>query len=87
VNSTIEIERRNRIRLAVFAYAYECENVSLISDAEFDELSKTIKPTKRTGNRVMDKFFKTKFDPCTGMWIHQHPQLERIKQLYEMYYK
>ncbi|RVU03570.1 hypothetical protein EOE18_14705 [Novosphingobium umbonatum] len=68
-----ETEKRNRIRLSVFAYAYEVHDVSLISDADFDTLSLRIDPTVKTGHAVLDEFFATQFDPSTGMWVLQHP--------------
>lgn len=55
----VELERKRRINLAVWAYAYE----------------------------FMDKFFREQFTPYSGSWIHAHPQLERIKELYELFYK
>lgn len=54
----IEIERRNRIRLSVAAYAYEYKNESIMSDAEFDALALQIDPSVSTGNRKLDTFFK-----------------------------
>lgn len=79
---SIETERRNRIRASLFAYAYEFENESLVTDHEFDDLCKRIDPAVLTGHEVMDKFFKTEFDPCTGMWVRNHPELEGLKALY-----
>jgi hypothetical protein len=77
-----ETERRNRIKLAVAAYAYEFDNTSIMSDADFDELAKQIDPQVSTGHAVIDQFFRTQFQPDTGQWIHRHPELERVKQLY-----
>lgn len=78
---------RLRIRLSVFAYAYEFDNESLISDGEFDALCLQVDPSIETGNVKMDKFFKTEFNPSTGQWIHKHPELQRIIELYKKYYK
>jgi len=81
-----EIEVKLRIKLSIAAYAYEfCDN-SIMSDAEFDEMCNDINPLIKTGNKMMDKFFKEKFDPSTGQWIHSHPELDKIKYLYETYY-
>ena len=80
--SEIEIERRNRIILSVAAYSYEFENDSIISDTEYDELSRKIRPDIKTGNPKLDKFFQTKFETDTGMWIHKHPELNKLKRLY-----
>ena len=77
---------RLRIQLSVYAYAYEFENESLISDHEFDALCLKVDPEIKTGNRKMDNFFKNKFDPSSGYWIHKHPERRIIAELYERYY-
>ena len=84
--SKVEVERRNRIRLAVAAYAYEFRNTSIMSDGEFDELAKQIDPTVATGHAVMDRFFATQFQPDTGQWIHKHPELGKLVNLYQKHY-
>jgi len=78
-------EIKNRIKVCVAAYAYEVLNESIISDAEFDALCREIDPQVTTGNILLDKFFKTEFDPSTGSWIHKHPQLDKIKSLMKYY--
>lgn len=80
--SDVEIERRNRIRLTLAAYAYEFDNNSIMSDAQFDELSKKIRPEMSTGHKQHDKFFREKFEPDTGMWIREHPFLRAVERTY-----
>lgn len=80
-------EIRNRIRVAVAAYAYEIENDSIMSDADFDELSRKIDPEVQTGNRDLDHFFWSEFTPETGMWIHQHPEIEGLRRIYLDHFK
>lgn len=79
----LETERRNRIRLSLFAYAYEFESESLVSDAVFDELARRIDPSVSTGHEVLDAFFRDKFDPDTGVWVWDHPELEKVAKLYD----
>lgn len=81
--SEVEVERRNRIRLTLAAYAYEFDNNSIMSDAEFDELSKSIRPEIKTGMKKHDEFFRKEFDPNTGMWIRKHPFLSRVAATYK----
>ena len=69
------IETKNRIRLSVYAYAYEFMNDSLVDDGKFDKLSQQIKPTATTGNKRMDEFFSKEFIADSGMWIRKHPEL------------
>ena len=80
-------ETQRRIRLSVAAYAYEYENVSVMSDAEFDTLSNLVDVSVKTGNKKLDTFFKKHYSPCTGMWIHKHPELSKVKALYASVYK
>jgi hypothetical protein len=74
-------ETRRRIRLAVAAYAYEIMHCPVMSDSEFDELAKSIDLTVDTRRPDLDKWFRKNFDPFTGMWIHGHPERQRIEQL------
>lgn len=79
-------EIRNRIRLSVAAYAYEYKDDPVMSDASFDELSRQIDITVKTGNRKLDNFFKKHFEPDTGMWIRKHPERSKLDHIYRNYY-
>lgn len=79
-------ETWKRIKIAVAAYAYEFENDPIMSDADFDELASLIDLNIDTGNKLLDKFFREEFDEITGQWIHKHPELEKIRQLYITHY-
>lgn len=82
----VERERRNRIRVAVYAFAYECRDESLISDSEYDALAASIDPAIVTGNPVLDMFFQHHYLPHTGQWIHKHPALPHIADIYSRWY-
>ena len=82
IPSALEIERRRRINIALWAYAYEIEDSPLVSDAKFDNTCLLINPAVSTGHLVMDNWFRTKFNPHTGSWIRCHPELEKIQGLY-----
>lgn len=79
---TPEYQRRLRMRLALYAYAYEFESDSLIGDHEYDRLSFLVDTSIETGNALMDAFFREHFDPSTGMWIHRHPELNKVRNIY-----
>lgn len=81
------VETRNRIKIAVAAYAYEFRDDPIISDSEFDELALKIDKSVRTGNEELDSFFSKHFQPDTGMWIYRHPELRKLEYLYQRYYK
>ena len=76
-------EIRNRIRLSLASYAYEYHDDSLMTDAEFDKLSREIDPNEKTGNELIDRFFREEFVPDSGMWIRRHPELDKLKLIYE----
>lgn len=78
-----EAERARRIRLALWAYAYEFKSESLVSDAKFDEVAKEIDPAILTGHAILDHFFQTVFSPHTGQWVHSHPELGKLAALYD----
>lgn len=81
--SPLEIERRNRIRVALWAYTYEFESVSLVSDAEFDKACLEIDLSVATDRPELDEWFKDNFSPYTGQWIHNHPELKKLKDIYK----
>jgi len=80
-----EIETRRRIKISVWAYAYEIMGVSIVSDAIFDMECLQVNLNIQTSNPIMDVWFLCNFTPDTGMWIHKHPELEKVKKLYERY--
>jgi hypothetical protein len=82
----INEEIRRRIKLSVAAYAYEVKNDSIMSDADFDEQCKLVDVLKSTGNKKIDNFFRNHFDASTGQWIHKHPEIDKISELYRKYY-
>ncbi len=75
-----------RIRVAIAAYAYEFEDEPIMSDGEFDRLCYEVDLRISTTNKKMDEWFIAEFEPCTGQWIHDHPDLKGIKQKYELHY-
>ena len=83
----INQEIRNRIRISVAAYAYEYLDTPIMCDGDFDALSQLIYIKKKTGNEKLDKFFEKHFVSDSGMWIDKHPEKEKLKYLYEGFYK
>ncbi len=90
-------QRWLRITTAVAAYAYEFENIQIMSDAEFDCRCKMIDSSISTIEfrhhadlevcqryMALDDFYRKKFSPSTGMWIYDHPELNRVKALFQL---
>jgi tRNA/tmRNA/rRNA uracil-C5-methylase (TrmA/RlmC/RlmD family) len=76
-----EIERRRRIRVSVWAYAYELLDVSLVSDEQFDRECRLVDPKVSTGHRRLDEFFRKHFADYTGQWVRLHPDQARLAAL------
>jgi hypothetical protein len=76
-------QKKLRIRLAVFAWAYENYNKSFIDDHTYDSLSRKVDLSIPTDRKNLDKWFASNFNPDTGMWIHNHPELGGIDQIVE----
>lgn len=81
--SKIEKERRRRILLSLWAYAYEYAGEPMVSDAVFDAEAHKVDLSIDTGNVKMDKWFRENFADYTGSWIGKHPELDKIKRIYE----
>ena len=76
----IRKERQTRIRLSVAAFAYEFCDSPRITDSEFDALSLQSNPEVPTGR--LDDWWYNEFQPCTGMWVRSHPELDLLEALY-----
>lgn len=82
----IEVEVRNRIQLSVATYAYELRDSPIMVDLDWDRLAQGINPRLGTCHPLVDEFFAGQFSPMTGVWIHEHPELDKIKRLFDRYY-
>lgn len=76
-----EAEKKRRIRLTVAACSYELFDHSLVSDAEYDRLSSEVDLSVSTDREDLDMWWELNFDKSTGMWIYNHPELERAKEI------
>ena len=77
----VEVERRRRIRLTLWAYAYEVQDRPLVADHTFDAEARKSDPSIDTGH--LDDWWRACFNPSTGIWVHMHPELQRVKALYD----
>lgn len=85
--SDVEKERHRRIRLSLAAYTYEVHNEIIMPDTDFDKLCLEINRGMDTGRPELDRFFREDFDPSTGMWIHKHPELDKLGAIYDKLYR
>jgi len=92
LRTKVEVERRRRIMLAVWAYAYEIADPpqSLVSDHHFDAECLKVDRSIKTGHPVLDAFFALDdlggFQTHTGQWIYHHPELEKVAKTYRRFY-
>lgn len=84
--TTNEREIRRRIVLSVATYAYEIADRPIMPDLMWDHMAQSIDPSMGTGHPLIDEFFATHFSPMTGMWIHHHPELSKVKNIFDQYY-
>ena len=77
-----EAERQRRIQVSLWAYAYELESDSIVSDTVFDIKCYEIDLSIPTNDIEMDKWFRENFEPHTGQWVHNHPHLDRLEDIY-----
>lgn len=91
-----EIERRRRIRLCVWAYAYEVMNDQMVGDDIWERECLAADINVVTNNESYDTscrlrnkpvhdfdyWFSENFDPSTGSWVHSHPDLDGLHDLY-----
>jgi len=77
----VEVERRRRVRVAAWAYAYEVLGEQLATDAEFDRECALVDVSVRTGRDDLDAWFALEFEPYTGSWVHRHPEQDRLRDL------
>tara|TARA_B100001113_G_scaffold314974_1_gene280901 strand:- start:910 stop:1188 length:279 start_codon:yes stop_codon:yes gene_type:complete len=83
----INQEIKNRIKLSIAAYAYEYKSDPIMSDDEFDQLALKINPEEKTGYIKLDNYFRKHFTTDTGLWVHKHPELNKLDWLYNEYFK
>jgi hypothetical protein len=77
-----EVERRRRILIAVWAYAYEMMNDQLVGDDIWERECLAINLDQETGDDSLDFWFSENFDPSTGQWVHDHPNKDGLHKWY-----
>ncbi len=82
-----EIETHRRIKLSIWAYAYEIYHTSMVDDYRFDAEACKVDLSINTNRPDLDEWFRENFDPCTGYWIHNHPEKNKIHNLFMKYNK
>lgn len=76
----VERERRRRILLSLWAYAYELRSAPMVTDETFDRVARESRRYMITG--LHDEWWRIFFAPHTGQWVHAHPDLDGINRLW-----
>lgn len=74
-----------RKQLASVTFGIELRGVSIMLESDWDRIAARIEPRVGTGNLLIDDFFAGCFSPMTTSWIHRHPELDKVGQLFDRY--
>jgi hypothetical protein len=81
VTDAIATERRRRIQLSMWAYAYEIAGEPMVTDEMFDTTAAQSDVSISTGH--IDEWWRENFQPYTGCWIHSHPELAQLERRFK----
>ena len=59
----------------------------MMTDHQYDAECLKIDLTVNTPRPDLDKWWRENFDPCTGQWIHNHPEHDRLEELCRKYHR
>ena len=81
--------RKDRIKVAIAAWAYETGHKPIMSDRDYDALADKVHQQRHiaTGDHRLDRFFSRQFNPDTGMWVLRHPDPSALENIYARYYQ
>ena len=68
--------------LSVWAYGYTYAE-SLVGDEVYDREAPLVDLTIDTDRPDLDAWFRANYHDYTGSWIGEHPELDKVKLLYE----
>lgn len=80
-----DFQKRLRCRLAVWAWAYEGLNESLVDDHMFDKECLRVDLDVDTDSPEWDLWWRENFSPETGAWINKHPDKKRLTELVSIF--
>lgn len=72
------VETWVRIRVSIYALAYEYYNVSLVSDEKYDFLASTVNLTNTTKRPDLDEWFINNYSPDTSIWVWNRPEINQL---------
>jgi hypothetical protein len=84
--NTPEAQKKLRMHLSMWAYAYESKSFSIVSDEEFDFAARQVDLGIETDRPDLDDWFFKNFSIQTGKWIHNHPDLARFERIWQTIY-
>ena len=89
----VEVERRRRILLALWAYAYE-RGDQLVEDHVYDREAYLVDLTVETASdqvkgspqrrrfMKLDRWYRENYVPYSGQWVAGHPERDKLERLH-----
>lgn len=77
----MRFQKAVRAFIALAAYQYEIYGKSIFTDQEYDEIARLVDVKIDTDRPELDEFFRRNYTPISGMWVHNHPELEKLKRI------
>ena len=74
-------QKKLRMLLSVWAFAYEIYDHSFVTDSEYDKQALLVDLSIATDREDLDSWFKDNYSPYTGQWVLGHPERERLNDI------
>ncbi len=74
-------QKKIRVQLAVWAFAYEVYSHSFVTDSQYDKQSLLVDLSIATDREDLDSWFKDNYSPYTGQWVLEHPEKDRLNTI------
>lgn len=78
-----EIWRRRQ--LASVTFGIELRGVSIMLASDWHNLASRVDRRRGTCDPLLDEFWATRFSPMTTKWIHDHPLLDEVAEVFDRY--
>lgn len=79
----VEQERRRRVVITWWAFCYEVKDDPRVTDNEYDHMARAVDLSVDCGDGDIEEWFKTNFLPHSGIWVLNHPELDRLEKRYK----
>lgn len=74
-----------RRQLASVTFGIELRGVSVMLATDWHRIAQGIDRSMGTCDPLLDEFWVTRFSPMTTKWIHDHPLLDEVAEVFDRY--